>query len=307
MGMKLIVLNVYGSGRSGTTLVGTLLGQAGGVFYAGELQPLWGLGCLNEELCSCGKTVLQCPVWGRCLSELTGEQALSDYAAEMQRLRDATSRARHMLLAPIFRRQTGWLMQQQQYVERTEQLYRTIQAVTGCKVIVDTSKWISYSALMAEQSTLDWRVVHLVRDPRAVAYSWTRRKIWRNQAGSYVRRQGILRTALRWLVQNLLVEVFRTKWSFFLRVRYEDFAREPEQHLGDLLEFVETTQPRMTLQLDEPLVLTEHHIIGANPDRLDRREVTVRLDEEWRVHMPVVQRQLVWLVTAPLALFYGYR
>lgn len=304
---KLVVLNVYGSGRSGTTLIGTLLNQVEGVFYAGELQPLWGPSWLPDELCSCGKPALECPVWSRVLHQVIQDRHLSEFIAEMRDLRDTTSRARHLLFAPILRKNSVWHARQRRFIEQTEQLYRAIQHATGCRVIVDTSKWPSYSALMARYSALDWRTVHLVRDPRAVAQSWTRSKAWRNRAGSEVRQQGILQSALTWVVQNALVEALRPAWTHSLRLRYEDFTHAPDRYMDILLSFIGIEHCSLRLSAGEPLPLREHHILGANPDRLQRREISIVSDDAWRAQMPSAQRVLVWLISAPLALRYGYK
>ena len=55
-------------------------------------------------------------------------------------------------------------------------LYSSIMARTGCSVIVDSSKFASYGHLLASNPAFDVRVIHLVRDSRAVAHSWQRRK-----------------------------------------------------------------------------------------------------------------------------------
>src|SRR3712207_200886 len=57
-----------------------------------------------------------------------------------------------------------------------ERLYRAIQKVSGAAVIVDSSKRSTYAVLLSLLPFADLRVVHLVRDSRAVAYSWGRIK-----------------------------------------------------------------------------------------------------------------------------------
>ena len=63
-----------------------------------------------------------------------------------------------------------------EYAEKTGMLYSAIADTTGCDVIVDSSKWPQYGLLLTERLPLDVYVLHLVRDPRAVAYSWQRRQ-----------------------------------------------------------------------------------------------------------------------------------
>ena len=43
-----------GSGRSGSTLITTVLGQLDGCFAAGELRYLWQRGMVDNRPCGCG-------------------------------------------------------------------------------------------------------------------------------------------------------------------------------------------------------------------------------------------------------------
>ena len=57
------VLFLAGSGRSGSTLVTTALGQVDGFFAAGELRYLWQRGLVDNRPCGCGRPFRECPVW----------------------------------------------------------------------------------------------------------------------------------------------------------------------------------------------------------------------------------------------------
>ena len=60
-------------------------------------------------------------------------------------------------------------------------VYRGIQDVTSAELIVDTSKPPSFGYVLQHLEGIDLRIVHVVRDPRGVAYSWGRRgaRRWR--------------------------------------------------------------------------------------------------------------------------------
>jgi len=63
------------------------------------------------------------------------------------------------------------------YAEMTAALYRRVADVTGAGVIIDSSKRPSDGALLRLLPGIDTYIVHLVRDPRAVAYSRQRKKL----------------------------------------------------------------------------------------------------------------------------------
>jgi len=90
----------------------------------------------------------------------------------------------------------------------TERLYRAIQEHAGCRLIVDTSKYPTYSYLLRLLPALDIRAVHLVRDARATAYSWQRVKTYPTAKGTrYMERHTALRSAAAWLILNSLADL----------------------------------------------------------------------------------------------------
>ncbi|WP_169237265.1 sulfotransferase domain-containing protein [Candidatus Roseilinea sp. NK_OTU-006] len=283
-----------------------LLAQGESVFYAGELQALWGPTPLADELCSCGAPMLSCELWRAVFEEAFGCVPDARMIARLRFLRDATSRARHVFLEEAFRRRPQWGAMQREFLEHTVHLYLAIQRVTRCRVIVDTSKWPSYVLLLARQPALEVRVTHLVRDPRAVAYSWQRAKAWRTTGAQQVRRQSPWRSAMSWLRENALLGMMRPFFhQHYMRMRYEDFARAPVTMLNSLLRFVgvpELKAPASTREFH----VRGHHVFGANPDRLGRDEIIVQPDEAWRTELSLAHCWSVRMITLPLALRYGY-
>src|ERR1019366_1995765 len=55
-------------------------------------------------------------------------------------------------------------------------LYRAIRQVAGKSVVVDSSREASQALVLARIPDIDLKVLHLVRDSRAVAFSYLRRK-----------------------------------------------------------------------------------------------------------------------------------
>ena len=53
-------------------------------------------------------------------------------------------------------------------------LPRRGSTLTGSPVVVDSSKHVSLAFALSHDADLDLRVLHMVRDPRAVAYSWSK-------------------------------------------------------------------------------------------------------------------------------------
>ena len=77
---RLRVIYISGWGRSGTTIVDRLLGQLPGFFSVGELRSLWDSDP-STQLCSCGHTIAECPVWAPSLSGAIGGSTGKEFAA----------------------------------------------------------------------------------------------------------------------------------------------------------------------------------------------------------------------------------
>ena len=66
------VLFLAGKGRSGGTLLASLLGQLPGFFNIGELNRLWDWGLVSNFKCGCGLPVQECPTWHAILDAADG-------------------------------------------------------------------------------------------------------------------------------------------------------------------------------------------------------------------------------------------
>ncbi|HMB54009.1 MAG TPA: sulfotransferase family protein, partial [Thermoanaerobaculia bacterium] len=63
------ILYVVGHPRSGSTIVGNVLGEMAGAFHAGEVHYLWTPGLpLPRQRCGCGEPVRECTLWRRAFA-----------------------------------------------------------------------------------------------------------------------------------------------------------------------------------------------------------------------------------------------
>lgn len=300
------VLLIAGAGRSGSTLLARLLGELPGVVNVGELSLLWVSGIERQDLCGCGTPVLRCPYWVRILSD-----AFPGGLPDVRRVLAARSRAtslrtwmRSRLLGASPRRSNTAMTV---YRHLMECLYRTVRAETEAHVIVDASKLVTHALPLFESPLLDIRVLHLVRDSRAVAFSLQRRKLDPGRAsGAFMNREGPERTARYWTKINLLTHVVGRAHGRYLRVRYEDLLNDPKGQLERVAAFMGLSLAPTPFLSEGFADLTTQHTIGGNPDRLRTGPVPLRLDDEWTGRMAPTQRRAVISRTWPLMAAYGY-
>lgn len=293
------VIYVLGRGRSGSTLVGQVLGAMDGWFSAGEVRVLWDPVLTHDSPCACGEPVRECPVWSQVLARL--EDVDREQVIRWQHEVVRESRLPRLLRGGDWSALTG-------YRDAMARVYSAITEVTGCKTIVDTSKRPSYAMAVLGLPGAEPYFVHLVRDPRACAYSWrTRRYI--GAAGDVVRTPGTFDATLRWNLLNLGAEaVLRsTDPDRALRLRYEDFAAAPREAVDAVAALV-GDPPQDSAFLDDRTVrVPERHEIAGNPSRKATGRVTVRPDGEWQESQRTVDRWLASAVALPLLKRYGYQ
>jgi Sulfotransferase family len=300
------VLYVAGSGRSGSTILDRILGQLEGFFSVGELCNLWDRGLLANRRCGCGTPVRDCPTWKSILALGFGDPAEID-AARMVALRGRRVRARY-IPAALAARRGAHAPGSDEFLDTLATLYRAVQHDTGCRVVVDSSKSPVYGRLLATLPSVDLHVLHLVRDPRATAWSWLRRKRLPDFGDDrLMQRQPPLKSAALWTLWQAATELFfRGAAGRYLRVRYEDFVRDPLAAVEAALGLVGEAPAGLPFTSGAAVELEPTHSVSGNPDRFRSGTVALRPDAEWATSMRRADRLLVTAVTWPLLLRYRY-
>lgn len=303
------VLYIVGWGRSGSTLLDTALGSLPGVVSTGELRYLWERGLDEGRLCGCGVRVPSCPFWTAVLDRMAqaraarGARPSRPDPGDVVRLQGAVARTRHAsglatrrdLRLDVLRGLTG-------------DLARAVTTQAGADVMVDSSKFPADAALyLGAGEDISLHLVHLVRDPRAVAHSWQRTRMMTDlSTPAPIPRQSPLRSSVFWTSMNLLGEQLAPLVASYRRVRYEDLVRAPGATLRDVLADTGADVDPSSVVRDDGLHVRLSHTVAGNPSRFARGTVALHLDEAWRAEQPVGRR---WLATAPalpLLRRYGY-
>lgn len=297
------VLYIAGWGRSGSTILDSILGQVDGLVSGGELRYVWDRGLQQNRPCGCGAPFRECELWREVFERGFGGFDAVDPEAVLHAGR-AALRTRHL---PALAARGGGAVEDA-YRDALRRLYAALADVTGARVVVDSSKTPSYAFALASVPGLDVSVVHLVRDPRATAWSWLRRKQMPDAGGTReMHRHGPLYSSLMWDVSNAAMPLlWRGRRSRYLRLRYEDLVAAPEAALRRLLALVGAEDAELPLVGDHAVELAPSHSASGNPSRFATGRVELQADEEWRERMPLGQRLAVTAATAPFLHGFGY-
>ncbi len=306
------VVYLGGLGRSGSTLIERLLDQLPEVCAAGEVAHMWQRGIVEQERCGCGEPFPDCPFW-RQVGMLAFDGWDRVDTKRIAQLRSEVDRTRFVprLAAPKLRPAMRRALDE--YASYYLRVYAAIAEASGCPVIVDSSKHASLAFCLRWCSDLDLRVIHVVRDSRAVAYSWTR--VVRRPdapAPSYMATYSPATAAGQWNLQNGALQLL-ARTQPVLRVRYEDLVCAPEATVAQIVAFGGMSSgPAPDLRFiggdagSAWADLTAAHTASGNPMRFATGRIEIRPDDRWRTAMPAADRRTVTALTFPLLAHYGY-
>lgn len=299
-GTSIPVLYIAGYGRSGTTLLDIALGQHPAIMGGGEIATLARHVWPNDEYCACGVPVRQCAMWSGIVAQWSEGEAptlIDDFRRAQERTETILGLGRFLER-----------VRSSPHASRTVKLFEAIAAGSGSTIVVDSSKLPGRASVLAETRGIELAVVHVVRDPRGVA--WSLKKSFKRQVDVGLQRElrpkPLLYTALRWMIVNLATERLcrRLGAGRALRIKYEDFVADPEGTLRQILKLVHSRIPEQPLQVAVSPMSPQHQVAGSR-HRM-QHEIVVRHDERWKETMPRLQRWLVTLACAPLLWRYGY-
>jgi UDP-N-acetylglucosamine transferase subunit ALG13 len=308
------VLYLGGLGRSGSTLLERSLAQIDGLACMGEVVHLWERGLRDDELCGCGAAFSQCSFWQRVGKSAFGGWDRLD-VDEVLRLKASVDRKR---FAPRLLRAGGHIDEPgrgdfgrrlRRYGDLLARLYAGVLEVSGADVVVDASKHASTALVLAATPGIDLKVLHVVRDSPAVAYSWTK-QIPRPEAapGEYMATWTPTQTAAHWTSENALIDRLAKRGTPTQLIRYEDFAADPRGCLVKLLDFLGRQDAEEALSFIEgrTMHLEPSHTVAGNPMRFASGPIDVVPDQAWRAAFPQPKQRLVSGLTLPLRHRYGY-
>jgi hypothetical protein len=304
-GDRLQILYVAGVPRTGSTVLGRLLGDMPDVIFVGELNFFWRR-FAQGELCSCRLPLPRCPFWSAVVSQAYGDLTHAD-AIRMAELERHVLRKQFALgLAPAAWRARSASRVGTMLTERAR-LYQSIGQLTGATWVVDGGKEPVFGSFLARVDGADVGTIHLVRDPRGVAFSW-QKLVQSDSEPRDMPRKAPAMTAVDWVLQNTMVQLgLRRLSSTYVRVRYEELVTRPEHVLREICRATGLGQGAPAATAGPGADPGDHHLVAGNPGvRQLSGNLRLRPDEDWRTQLPRAQQRLVTAICSGLMTVYGY-
>lgn len=299
---------IGGLGRSGTTLLERLLGQLPGVVPLGEITHLWERDLVGDEMCACGSSFSYCEFWQRI-----GKEAFDGWdnvdVERLRALKSSVDRTRHIPLLAGKRLNDDHFQLVKEYGSYFEKVYRAAATDTGARVVVDSSKHASLAYCLRWSPDIDLRVLHVVRDSRGVAYSWTKRvRRPESPTGETMTTYSPAKAAMLWNAQNAAFSLLNRHGTPVRRVRYERIIERPRHVMSSLARFcgLDITDEDLAYIGDGWADLGPSHSAAGNPMRFTVGRIPLRSDQIWATGLAPGTKRVVSTLTRPLLGRYGY-
>jgi hypothetical protein len=325
---KIDYVYILGASHSGSTLLAMLLNAHPDIVTIGETAP-GKMGDLGTYRCSCGKLITECYFWKNIVARMRSKYSdfrLSNFGTKFEY---SSSRVVNRILqfehrGPVLEalRDTalkfspGWRRARQEVMLHCYDLASAVLSESGARIFVDSSKLAHRLKFLLRIPEFGIKVIHLVRDGRAVALTYMRQDEFADASEPSLRRGGrgmtadatvdslsMSTAAHEWLrcleaAEHVLAGLDRSQW---IEIHYEQLCKDPENTLSQLLEFLGTQSTWDTPLYQE----VENHVIG-NGMRLDNIS-QVLIDERWRSVLTKDELRTFDSVTGKMNKKYGYK
>lgn len=293
--------------RSGTTLLAELVGSCPGGLSLGELDGMWAA-LDRSESCSCGEPLTQCPIWRPVAEQVQSLHGIGPGRAtsylEFHALVRRVLKTKRLLSLRRLRSQhvDRWPEDVRRVVEVMRTVLWTAGHAGGSSVLVDSSKRPTALLTLALVPDLTVVPLHLVRDPRAVAYSESGRREWQG-VGQHLAPPGRseMASALFWNFTAVTSHLLGTRFPGYRLLRYERLAARPREYMTDIARGLGMPPP--AFEGADMAAIAANHLIEGNPSRFGDRLRQIKADERWRSQLPTRKRMAVTVLTAPVRLW----
>ncbi len=266
---------ILGSGHCGSTLLDLILGSHNNIVGVGEVDNL-----SNYNLCACGKRAVDCSFWSNLLRSrpdcLKMYKSKKDFALNNGSYFYVDSSGKKIKIKSI----------KKCFNDHIDFLNKILKH-SKSDVIVDSSKNVFRSNFFLDNKE-DITIIHLVRDGRAVSWSYMKKY---NKFFSY---------AWKWFAENIKIEILRRRYDVkYLFVRYTDLSRNP----GIV---VESITNKIGVDFHNDLLSfrnNKQHQIGGNRMKLSGSGKIIE-DTEWRDKMPLKFRIIFNIFFGWINLYY---
>ena len=277
------IIYLLGAGRSGTTLMATVLNSHPNIKTIGEMHQFFEH--LKEgKFCSCGLSLEECEFWNTVLSQLKLDAKTINEHYKTTTIKEGHRNILKLLLTKQI---------DKGYLETQIPVFEAIANQTEKAWLLDSSKYIARYLLLRQSNELKVKGIYVVRDLRGVI----------NSFGKQVQTpKSPVATIFYYALINCFGQLVCWLDKNVMKVRYEDFVSNPEQTLARIYKHVFEKREGVVL----PSNYEMPHIIGGNRMKANKT-ITIKNDVKWKALISRPKQIAYYIVLAPMMLLNRYK
>ena len=303
VGHRPMVLYVGGYGRSGSTVISTMLASHPDIVSIGEAAFVLDELGSSDRVCSCGEPYGACPFWGAWVGTHPDDRHDGSTLTSVER----TRRLPALILGVVGRGRRA------AYRAFNDELFHHAAASGPATIVVDSSKsaWLTGGRALALRRVagFDVRLLHVVRDGRRTLDSVLKTgSNWELEGLKSRRGARSLRGSVGWVVANLVTQL--TGWvlgsSRYLRLRHEDVLQDPRASLEAVARLLGVDLSAVVQRVEDRKGFQVGHQTGGNRVRFSQVIQLSPAPGKAARSQPSSSRLFPW-VGGWLNRLYGYR
>jgi hypothetical protein len=295
------VFFIMGAGHSGSTLLDIVLSSHRKGVGSGEF--VWLPRRYQEEptrICSCKKRYAKCDVWSSVFNEWykkIGRENIDRFLALQSKFEQPRSPTLYFLQKDKILSDPNF----KDYCEMLSLLYQVLAETTQSDFVVDSSKLPTRGFVLSKCQGVDLRLIHLVRDPRAVGYSKIKRQAFKPSA------QHPVRAVFGWALHNKQCDQVAKNLPVRKRsvIKYEELVSNPASTLKRIEEVGDEDFSAVIDQTIDHKPIEIGHIPAGNQIRF-RQTIMLRADFSWKKKLSKAEKSIYWWLSLGHGKKYGY-
>ena len=293
---------ISGCGRSGSTILDRILGSAPETTSCNELRSIWLFGFERDNNCSCEERFSKCQFWKSVVAASGIKKTEINRGRYLQKKYDSTRYFLKLYFGLLSLHEHNEILE---YSELLKRLIFAIAQVSGSDVLVDSSKTPSRPLILNYIKGVNTEVVHIIRNPAGVVYSWGKSK-YNPSTGVGMKKRSLVKVVFQWNIINLFSWMLKSRFNYYLQ-RYEEFCSKPKSSILNMQSQLQSLREVKYQFSDTNTVwLDQIHTVSGNPDRFRVGPTNITLDEKWRHDMGLLQRAMVGFLCLIALVGFGY-
>jgi sulfotransferase family protein len=287
---KITLIYILGAGRSGSTILSTIIGASKSVFNCADLMQIYEYGCLKKN-CNDGYSIFESPFWSKVLKLYDPDNKV-DYCKSAKENRTLEY---HSSIINIFTSKKKVM----QFVAEQEKLIQSISYVSKKNYIVDSSKYVNRAFLLTKLKNIDVRFIYNIRDSRGVINSFNKKVQSSRNPFSAI---------LYYDVVNLMSELLYLTLprSKKIKIRYEDIILDRTNTIDRLSTFLNINFDDVLEVLEKSEDVEIGPVIEGNR-MVKKRKVKLYYDNEWLGKESRINRIIYYVFSLPFMVMNKYK